>query len=159
METSTHTLCIVFLCLTLKMKVCGQATSPPKNPRKKAISRPFSSPAMTFRHVLALLLLSLPALAEETTFFAFDDHAIPWRSNLKLTLVQAEKHPGNPVLRCGPEGSPDYGHAILYGSVLHIDGKFRMWYLGMTQRKIEKGQAPGWWRPMSSSSRPMCCGW
>ncbi len=98
--------------------------------------------------LLSLLASLLCQAAEPVTFFAFDDHAIPWRSNLKLTLVQAEKHPGNPVLRSGPEGSPDYGHAILYGSVLHIDGKFRMWYLGMTQRKIEKGQAPGWWRPM-----------
>ena len=23
-----------------------------------------------------------------------------------------------------------------------------MWYLGMSQTKVEKGQAPGWWRPM-----------
>lgn len=103
---------------------------------------------MTLRPALALLFFSLPAVAEETTFFAFDDHAIPWRNNVKLTMVQAEKHPANPVLRCGPEGTPDYGHAVLYGSVLQIGGKFRMWYLGMTQRQMEKGQAPGWWRPM-----------
>src|ERR1700757_5245423 len=63
--------------------------------------------------------------------FAFDDESIPWRDNLKLTMVPAEKHPANPVLRCGPEGSPDYGHAVIYGTVLHIGGKFRMWYLGM----------------------------
>lgn len=89
-----------------------------------------------------------PIHAGDLTLFAFDDHSIPWRDNLKLTLVPAEKHPANPVVRCGPEGSPDYGHAILYGSVLHIGGKFRMWYLGMTVRKVERGQAPGWWRPM-----------
>lgn len=105
------------------------------------------------RVLLLFALAGLPlaaALGEsaETTFFAFDDHAIPWRDNLQLTLVQAEKHPANPVLRCGPEGSPDHGHAVIYGSVLHIGGKFRMWYLGMIQRKIERGQAPGWWRPM-----------
>lgn len=85
---------------------------------------------------------------DETVFFAFDDHAIPWRDNLKVTLVQAEKHPENPVLRCGPPGSPDHGHAILYGSVMRIEGKFRMWYLGMFQRQLQRGQAPGWWRPM-----------
>lgn len=97
-----------------------------------------------------LLATTLPPSigAADTTFFAFDDHSIPWRSNVKLTLVQAAKHPSNPVLRCGPEGSPDFGHAILYGSVLHIGGKFRMWYLGMSQKKIERGQAPGYWRPM-----------
>ena len=86
--------------------------------------------------------------AEEQTFFAFDDISIPWRGNVKLTMMQADKHPANPVLKHGPEGAPDHGHAIMYGSVLHIGGKFRMWYLGMTQTVIEKGQAPGWWRPM-----------
>ena len=88
------------------------------------------------------------ATADDLSLFAFDDHSIPWRDNLKLTLVQAEKHPANPVVRCGPEGSPDHGHAIIYGSVLHIGGKFRMWYLGMTHRKLPPGQKEGWWRPM-----------
>lgn len=86
--------------------------------------------------------------ADEKVFFAFDEQSIPWRDNVKLTMVQAQKHPANPVLRRGPPGSPDHGHAIMYGSVLHIGGKFRMWYLGMIQTVIEKGQAPGWWRPM-----------
>ncbi|QDT97518.1 hypothetical protein [Gimesia aquarii] len=85
---------------------------------------------------------------EEAVFFSFDDHAIPWRDNLQLTPVEAKKHPANPVLRRGPAGTPDHGHAILYGSVLQMDGKFRMWYLGMFETKIKAGQAPGWWRPM-----------
>lgn len=84
----------------------------------------------------------------EAVFFSFDDHAVPWRDNLQLTPVRAEKHPENPVLRRGPEGAPDHGHAILYGSVMRIDGKFRMWYLGMFETEIKSGQAPGWWRPM-----------
>lgn len=86
--------------------------------------------------------------SEERVLFAFDDHSIPWRDNVKLTMVQAQKHPANPVLRHGPPGAPDHGHAIMYGSVLHIGGKFRMWYLGMIQTTIERGQAPGYWRPM-----------
>lgn len=85
---------------------------------------------------------------EEAVLFSFDDHAIPWRDNLKFTPVTATKHPSNPVLRRGPKGAPDHGHAILYGSVLHIGGKFRMWYLGMFETEIKSGQAPGWWRPM-----------
>lgn len=95
-----------------------------------------------------------PAAAEpnaaesETVFFAFDDQNLAWQHNLKLTLVPATKHAANPVVRCGPKGAPDYGHAILYGTVLHEGGKFRMWYLGMIQRELEHGQAPGWWRPM-----------
>ena len=84
----------------------------------------------------------------EHVFFAFDDESIPWHSNLKLTMTTADKHPANPVLRRGPEGAPDHGHAVMYGSVLRIGGKFRMWYLGMSQTRIEKGQAPGYWRPM-----------
>jgi hypothetical protein len=86
--------------------------------------------------------------AQGHVLFAFDDHAIPWAENLKLTLARAEKHPANPVLRRGPEGAPDHGHAILYGSVLRVGGKFRMWYLGMFETELKDGQAPGWWRPM-----------
>ena len=86
--------------------------------------------------------------ASGRVLFAFDDHEIPWLDNLQVTLVQADKYPGNPVLRCGPKGSPDYGHAILYGSVIHTGGKFRMWYLGMLERDTPQGSVPGWWRPM-----------
>jgi hypothetical protein len=100
--------------------------------------------------ILAVLILcSASAVwAGEQVFFGFDDISIPWRSNLKLTMVPADKHPANPVLRRGPEGSPDHGHAVVYGSVLHIGGKFRMWYLGMSQTTLQKGMTPGYWRPM-----------
>jgi hypothetical protein len=111
------------------------------------------------RHLTAILfcMLGSTAFAAESPdthdadgrmLFAFDDHQIPWLDNLQVTLVQAEKYPGNPVLRCGPKGSPDYGHAILYGSVIRINGKFRMWYLGMVDRNTPDGLIPGWWRPM-----------
>ena len=91
---------------------------------------------------------SPPPQVSELTMFAFDDHTIPWQHNLKVTLVGATKHPDNPVVRTGPEGSSDFGHAVLYGSVIKVGDKFRMWYLAMSQRTTEKGQAPGWWRPM-----------
>ena len=99
-----------------------------------------------FFNIVLLLLTSLQA--EEKVFFAFDDHAIPWRDNVAVTPEVAKKHPANPVLRRGPEGAPDHGHAILYGTVLKLGGKFRMWYLGMFETEIKAGQAPGWWRPM-----------
>src|SRR5688572_8480192 len=102
---------------------------------------------ISFLALLSLLPVAA-SLAEEKVFFAFDDHSIPWQHNLKVTLVAATKHPGNPVLRRGAEGTPDYGHAALYGTVIKEGGKFRMWYLAMSQRKIERGQAPGYWRPM-----------
>jgi hypothetical protein len=98
--------------------------------------------------IIALLLLLARVHAGDRVFFAFDDASIPWRGNVKLTMVTADKHPANPVLKHGPEGSPDHGHAVMYGSVLKIGGKFRMWYLGMSQTRIERGNAPGWWRPM-----------
>lgn len=96
----------------------------------------------------AAQLPAAPAATSETILFAFDHHSIPWQHNLHLTLVPARKHPANPVLRRGEKGSPDWGHAILYGTVLHEGGKFRMWYLGMTERQLEHGQPPGYWRPM-----------
>lgn len=110
--------------------------------------------------IIALLILSLSTSlmggvsvdggpdTDEAVFFSFDDHAIPWRNNLYVTPVTATKHPGNPVLKHGPEGAPDHGHAILYGTVMKQGDKFRMWYLGMVEKNIESGQAPGWWRPM-----------
>ncbi len=98
--------------------------------------------------LLLLLTLHSPATAAEQVLFAFDDHGIAWQHNLKLTLETAVKHPGNPVLRSGPPGSPDHGHAILYGTVLKQGDTFRMWYLGMHEPEVKSGQAPGWWRPM-----------
>ena len=90
----------------------------------------------------------IPGRTEERVFFAFDDHSIPWQHNLKVTLVPAQKYAGNPVLRRGVAGSPDFGHAILYGTVIHDGIKFRMWYLAMHETTTKDGQAPGNWRPM-----------
>lgn len=107
---------------------------------------------MNRSHLILLLAFLLQfhhcAAGEERVFFAFDDQSIPWRNNLKLTMVQADKHPANPVLKCGPEGAPDHGHALIYGSVLQIAGKFRMWYLGNPGGRSEKAQPPTYWRPM-----------
>ena len=89
-----------------------------------------------------LSLLSAVTLAhgaDEKVFFAFDDHSIPWQHNLKVTMVPATKHPGNPVLRRGPEGAPDHGHAVIYGTVIKDGGKFRMWYLGMFETELKSG--------------------
>ncbi len=100
------------------------------------------------RLLLVFLACFSQAHAAERVLFAFDDHSIPWQHNLKVTLVPATKHPENPVLRRGPEGAPDHGHAVLYGTVIKVGDKFRMWYLGMFEAEIVKGQAPGMWRPM-----------
>jgi len=65
------------------------------------------------------------------TLFAFDDHSIPFRSNVDLTLLPGVKYSGNPVLKRGVPGSPDARWARLWGgTVLYDQGKFRMWYSG-----------------------------
>jgi hypothetical protein len=52
---------------------------------------------------LRQFLVSTPAVqTDENVLFAFDDYAIPWHHNTKVTLMQAQKHPANPVLRSGP---------------------------------------------------------
>ena len=66
------------------------------------------------------------------TLFVFDDHSIPFRSNLDLTLLPGVKYVDNPVLHRGRPGMPDSRWARLWaGTVLHEDGKFRMWYSGV----------------------------
>ena len=85
---------------------------------------------------------------DEAVLFSFDDHSIPHKNNLVLTLNQVRKHPANPVLRAGPEGAPDDRGCIIYGSVLPIDGKLRMWYLAWPKEKIA-GPRGSHWRPMA----------
>lgn len=79
---------------------------------------------------VVLLALAAAALrgADPVTLFSFDDHALPYRLNLKLTFTKPEKHPGNPVVPPGPPGSIDAVRAQFYGSVICEDGRFRMWY-------------------------------
>src|SRR5262245_41963598 len=77
---------------------------------------------------------------DEAAFFAFDFDAIPFRRNLHLTMVPATKHP-EPVLRRGAEGSPDEMRAEFYGSVIKVDGKYRMWYCGLGFENPEKRTA------------------
>lgn len=65
------------------------------------------------------------------TLFCFDDHEIPSRSNLDLTLLPGVKYAENPVLKRGRPTSPDARWARLWaGTVLFDEGKFRMWYSG-----------------------------
>ena len=78
----------------------------------------------------------------EVVLFSFDDYSIPFRKNVFLTLQSAEKYPKNPILRRGPAGSPDEGRAHLHGTVLRINGKFRMWYAaadGEALQEMERG--------------------
>lgn len=73
----------------------------------------------------------------ELTLFAFDDHSLPFRRNTYLTLMSAEKHPQNPVLRRGAAGAPDDARAHFHGTVLRVDGKFRMWYVAVDEESLQ----------------------
>jgi hypothetical protein len=66
---------------------------------------------------------------QEATFFAFDARSVPFRRNLHLTMVPADKHP-TPVLTRGARGFFDELRAEYYGTVIKINGKYQMWYLG-----------------------------
>ena len=88
---------------------------------------------MKLQHLILSLLLPQLAQAEDLTLFSFDDVSIPWRDNLKLTLVQPKKHPANPVLKPGAQGSVDGMGALLYGTVIKEGDTFRMWYIAWPQ--------------------------
>lgn len=86
----------------------------------------------------------MTTVSDKAVFFSFDDYCIPARSNLKLTMKQAEKYPHNPVLKPGVSEEPDARAAIIYGSVLYIKGKFRMWYLAEPKLRWERNSVhPG----------------
>jgi len=77
--------------------------------------------------------------ADVITHFAFDDHALPFKSNLKLTYLSPRKHPGNPVVPHGPPGSVDAAGAVFYGSIIRVGAKFRLWYRAQSDRVTAAG--------------------
>ncbi len=90
---------------------------------------------IAFRIVVAMVLVGFSVRAwgaepssAAITIFSFDNVTIPFTQNLYLTMVPASKYPGNPVLAHGPEGSTDAWRAQFYGSIIKVDGKYRMWY-------------------------------
>jgi hypothetical protein len=95
--------------------------------------------------MLLLFLVWLGVLetshAAEHVIFSFDDHAIPFKLNLRLTLVAPEKYAGNPVVPRGPRGSVDAFRAQFYGSVIRVGAKFRMWYMaGADDAAVNSGE-------------------
>ena len=103
--------------------------------------------------LMALLLGGALALQlnagghEEVVLFPFDDHSLPFRKGLLLTLVPGRKgtanrgtgadplHPNKPVLSPGQPGDPDHPRVYYYGTVLRIGDEFRMWYTGYDKDK------------------------
>lgn len=103
---------------------------------------PRRSSTLSVALVIALLIFAVGPTAsaraddekyfDETqaiSLFAFDDLAIPFTQNLKLEMNQPEKHPDNPVVKRGTDPEDLDSWAVqFYGSVIKVDGKYRMWY-------------------------------
>ena len=72
-----------------------------------------------------------------TTLFAFDDVSIPFKQNLTLKMNSPERHPSNPVVSRGADGSCDSWAVQFYGSVIRdpASGRFRMWYVSVSKRE------------------------
>ena len=62
--------------------------------------------------------------------FPFDNDSVPFRSGLQLNLVEGEKYPDNPEVFHGEAGKPDC-REIRKPTIIRIDGKLRMWYIGV----------------------------
>lgn len=76
----------------------------------------------------------------EIVLFPFDDHSLPLNRGLNLNLVAGSKHqrqdpilPNRPVLPIGQPGDPDHPRAYFLGTVLEVEGEYRMWYTGFDQ--------------------------
>ena len=67
---------------------------------------------------------------DELVLFPFDNYSVPFRSGLQLNLVEGEKYSDNPVLGHGEAGMPDCNE-IRKPTIIRIDGKLRMWYIGV----------------------------
>lgn len=73
------------------------------------------------------------------TLFAFDEQSIPFTQNLKLEMATPAKYAGNPVVVRGAPGTPDSWAVQFYGSVIKVDGKYRMWYVASGRDENGKG--------------------
>jgi hypothetical protein len=90
---------------------------------------------------------------EGQTLFAFDNISIPFTRSLKVTMHAPEKYSGNPVLARGKAGEPDEDGVKFYGSIIRVNGKFRMWYVGKGDTKHpDLPDDRALWRPLYAES-------
>jgi len=88
----------------------------------------------------------------EVTLFSFDNVSIPFSHNLRLSMWPPEKHAANPVVRRGGPGTPDEMGVQFYGSVVRVDGRFRMWYVAVDRELERDGGCVRCWRPAYAES-------
>lgn len=111
-------------------------------------------PLLSVFAILACLTADGPALADDSirfptigtsaeqtaTLLVIDNHSLPLRKNLCIYMSKPRVRK-EPVLRPNRNNpdAPDWRYAIFYGTVLHDQGKFRMWYYGGGK---ERGEGP-----------------
>lgn len=78
----------------------------------------------------------LAATAPSTTWLAIDDQAFPLKRNMSLyfTPPTVRREPVLSASRHNPD-APDYMAAHFYGTVLHDQGRYRMWYYAVNAGK------------------------
>lgn len=87
------------------------------------------------------LAATVAAPGRGIVLFPFDDHSLPLQKGLVLTLQAGRKyarldpeHPNRPVLGIGQPGDPDFPRAYFSGTILEVDGEYRMWYTGYDEQ-------------------------
>ena len=73
-----------------------------------------------------------PNAPKEAVLFPLDNYSIPLRKGVEMNLLTSEhtRAPYNPVLRRGKPGAPDSFRIGYYGTVIEINHRFHMWYIG-----------------------------
>jgi hypothetical protein len=136
-------------------------------PPARAVIMPGMRSRSLFRFLAGLSLAAVQVLAADRVagassgkpprrgdlvLFPFDDVAVPWRENLKLTLEAPRKYENNPVMKPGPEAGVDGYGSLLYGTVIKEGARFRMWYLAAPRLDsripgdVERNE---WYRPVA----------
>ena len=77
-------------------------------------------------------------MADQMLLLAIDDHLLPFKRNLGYYLSKPRVHEGPVVVPSADDPrAPDRRAAHFYGTVMHDEGRYRMWYYGQPR------EAPG----------------
>jgi hypothetical protein len=82
---------------------------------------------VTLTAVISAMAADAPIVLDSRKQLFLDDYLIASMARVKRTVELAQKFSGNPVL--WPSETWEPPKAIVYGSVLRDEGKFKMWYL------------------------------
>src|SRR5436190_6102012 len=81
----------------------------------------------TLSPLLSVTAVNSPLVLDSRKQLFLDDYLIGSMTNVKRTVEQAQKFPGNPVLY--QTESWESSMAIIYGSILREGGEYKMWYI------------------------------